>query len=484
MSHIRRALLTLAGSITGFIFFSEIPVFAASLQTGHDSNHELVFLWIAIMLVVAKLWSFVEKFSIPNVLGELITGIIFGNLFLLGINFFEPIKTNDIFFFLAQLGSVILLFQVGLESNLTKMMNTGGRSLMIAAVGVIAPLVFGSLIVVPYFFPGSNLAQMLFFGAALTATSVGITARVFQEFGQLQSKSAQLVLGAAVIDDILGLTLLSVVSSIATTGSFESSELGLILFKTILFIFGSIILGQLLAPVIGKLLSHINTGTGMKFTIAISFGLVFAYIASIMGLEPIIGAFAGGLVLDPVHFRYFKDIEVIQDVKHVLSECNKESKTKVMACIEPHARKQIEEIIQPVSLFLVPLFFIYTGLQVNLTAFADLRIIGISLIVTIGAVITKMMAAMFAPKGSRLIVGLGMVPRGEVSLIFATVGQSLGVLTPDIFAVVVLVVVLTTLITPVLIGMNLSKKEPRQQSARLRSWRKRLRLALHKIHIV
>jgi Kef-type K+ transport system membrane component KefB len=460
----------------------EIPVYAAGGANAHD--HSLVFLWIAIMLVAAKLWSFAEKYSIPNVLGELLTGIIFGNLFLFGISFFEPIKTDDIFMFLAQLGAVILLFQVGLESNLSKLMKCGGRSLLIATVGVIAPFVFG-MAIIPVFFPGGSLVHMLFFGAALTATSVGITARVFQEFGKLQSSGAQLVLGAAVLDDVLGLTLLAIVSSVATSGSFAVTELAMILFKTVVFIVGSILLGQLIAPYIGKAFSRINTGTGMKFTMAVSFGLFFAYVAQAMGLEPIIGAFAAGLVLDPVHFKYFKDVEVIQDVKNALDTCKDESRQRVLACIEPHAHKQIEEIIEPVSLFLVPLFFIYTGFQVQLATFADIRIILIALVVTLGAVITKMVSGVFAPKGDKLLVGLGMVPRGEVGLIFATIGQSLGVLSPDMFAVVVLVVVLTTFITPVLIGIQLrgeSEKLERHYNSIMRSWRKRLRVAVHKFN--
>ena len=174
------------------------------------------FLWIAVILIIAKTSSFIERIGQPPVLGELIAGVVVGNLALLGINVFEPIKRDPIIAFLAELGVVILLFQIGLESNIQKMRAVGMRAFLVAIVGVIAPFILGTYVAGPLLLPSLNFNAYLFLGATLTATSVGITARVFRDLGKLQTKEAQIVLGAAVIDDVLGLVILGVISAIFT----------------------------------------------------------------------------------------------------------------------------------------------------------------------------------------------------------------------------------------------------------------------------
>ena len=259
--------------IFGFTIYS-FSFASESVEVSHGPG--ITLLWIAVILIAAKLSGLVEKIGQPGVLGELLIGVLIGNLVLFGINTFEPIKTDFVVSFLAQLGVIILLFQIGLESNIAKMKKVGLRAGLVAIIGVVLPFIAGAYIVGPWLLPGLSQNAYLFLGATLTATSVGITARVFKDLKKLGTTEAQIVLGAAVIDDVLGLIILAVVSAIATAGSVSAGTVSIITLKAILFLAGAIIIGQLAAKNFGKFFSKINTGTGMKFTFALAFCLVFA----------------------------------------------------------------------------------------------------------------------------------------------------------------------------------------------------------------
>lgn len=441
------------------------PIFAATEEAAahsSDGGHgafAITFLWIAVILIAAKVSGLVERFGQPSVLGELLIGVVLGNLVLIGINVFEPIKTDSIIAFLAELGVVILLFQIGLESNLSEMKKVGVRAGLVAIVGVVVPFVAGTYIVGPLILPGLSSNAYLFLGAALTATSVGITARVFKDLGKLRISEAKIVLGAAVIDDVLGLIILAVVSALVVTGAVSVGIISMIVAKSILFLVGAIVLGQLLAPQIGRFLAKIQTGSGMKFTLVIAFGLIFAYLAQLIGLAPIIGAFAAGLVLDPVHFRFFKDPEIIDEVREALVSLKVKAEHKIMARLRYHAHRHIEELVEPVGLFLVPIFFVYTGINVDLTTLANPTVIIAGLAITVVAFIGKMVSGLVAGKVNKLIVGVAMAPRGEVGLIFATIGRQLGVVSDEVFSVIIIMVILTTLLTPPVLAVLLKKAE-------------------------
>lgn len=429
---------------------------SAAEGAGHGGAAE-TFLWIAIILVAAKLSSLIERWGQPAVLGELLVGVVLGNLVLLGFHFFEPIKTNEIIKFLAELGVVILLFQIGLESNIAKMSKVGGRALLVAVVGVIAPFALGTYLVGPWLLPGLTQNAYLFLGATLTATSVGITARVFKDLGKLNIREAQIILGAAVIDDVLGLIILAVVSALATLGAVSIGAISWIVAKAILFLVGAIVIGQFSAPQIGKFFSKIHTGVAMKFTIAVSFGLTFAWAAGAIGLAPIIGAFAAGLVLDPVHFRFFMNHRVIDEVSAAVEQADPVTKEKVGRIIEHHGHRHIEDLLDPIGHFLIPIFFVVTGMATNLKVLFDVKILLVALGITVAAFAGKYVSGFFAGRVNKSLVGFGMVPRGEVGLIFATIGLSLGVVSEEVFSVIVIMVILTTLLTPPILGVILRK---------------------------
>jgi len=420
----------------------------------------ITLLWIAFILIAAKISGLVEKFGQPAVLGELLIGVAIGNVVLFGISIFEPIKTDSIVAFLAQLGVIILLFQIGLESNITKMRQVGLPAFMVAIVGVVVPFVLGTYVVGPYLLPGLSDNAYLFLGATLTATSVGITARVFKDLGKLQMREAQIVLGAAVIDDVLGLIILAVVSAIVTFGAASLGTISVITAKAVFFLVGAIVIGQVSAPHIGRFFSRISSGTGMKFTFAISFCLLLAYLAELIGLAPIVGAFAAGLVLDAVHFRHFRSPKVVEDVEEAIQGFEPKQKARILKAVEPHVHKHVEDLIEPVGHFLVPIFFVATGINVRLETLFDVKTLMLALGLTLVAFIGKVVAGYAAGKGvNKLLIGVGMIPRGEVGLIFASIGRSLGVVNDSIYSIIVIMVILSTLLTPPVLAWLLKRQD-------------------------
>jgi Kef-type K+ transport system membrane component KefB len=458
--------LTFISILIGLVIVMVPPVVQAASEGGEGGHGGagITFLLIAMLLLAAKFSSLIERFGQPAVLGELVVGVILGNLGLLGLHFFEPAKTDPIINFLAQLGVVILLFQIGLESKIEEMRQVGVRAGLVAVVGVVAPFVLGTYVVGPLLLPGLSGNAYLFLGAALTATSVGITARVFRDLGKLQSPEAKIVLGAAVIDDVLGLIVLAVVSAIVTSGAVSLATVSWIFAKSVLFLVGAIGVGHLLAPRIGKIFSRINAGIGMKFALVISFCLIFAYLAELIGLAAIVGAFAAGLVLEPVHFRNFKDPDIFDDILKSLRYSDPDEIVSILEVMDDHSERHTEDLIEPVGHFFVPLFFVITGMAVQLETLLDPSILLVALGVTIFAFASKLVAGLVAGPVQKSLVGWGMVPRGEVGLIFATIGRSLGVVSAEVFSVIVIMVILTTLLTPPVLSSLIKRTGDRSQS--------------------
>ncbi len=440
------------------------PVTAFGAEAGHRTVGP-TFLAIAVLLLVARCASLIERWKQPAVLGELVAGVLLGNLALVGITAFEPMRHDEILKFLAELGVGILLFTIGLESNVKRMRRVGLRALAVATVGVVAPFILGTWVVGPIVLPGLSSNTYLFLGAALTATSVGITARVFKDLGRLGTPEAQIVLGAAVIDDVMGLVILAVVSAIVTSGSVSLVTIALIAGKALAFLTGAIVLGQLLAPRLGWLLSRVNSGPGMKLTLAFGFFLIVAWIAEQIGLAPIVGAFAAGLVLDPVHFRHFDDPAIIRELRQISEHAAPTTKEKLRTAVRHYAHRHVEDLIEPIGAIFVPLFFVMTGMNVRLETLADPSILGVALVITALAFVTKLVAGVVAGPVNKWQVAWGMVPRGEVGLIFAAIGRQLGVIDERLFSIIVVMVILTTLLTPPILATILRRSQNNTSTA-------------------
>ena len=428
----------------GALFLSAGAPAAFAAGGGEHGLDPLVLLWIALILLVAKVGGEVfTKFNQPAVLGELVGGILIGSLPLVGLTAIEPLKTNEIISALAEIGVIILLFEVGLESNLAEMRKVGLSSLAVAALGVVVPFFLGWG-AARYFLPGQPTLAHIFIGATLCATSVGITARVLKDIGRLRTREARIILGAAVIDDILGLLVLAVVAgAIRATSAGEEmaiAEVGLIAAKSVIFLVGAILAGRLVVPYLFRSASRMEA-RGVLVSLAVAFCFLLAWASSMMGLAPIVGAFAAGLVLDEIQFEGFVQ----------------------------RGEQRLHELLAPVSSLLVPIFFVLMGLRVDVSVFGRVEVLGFATVLTVVAVIGKQVCSLgvFERDVNRLAVGLGMIPRGEVGLIFVGIGATLmlpradGTVEPVIdsstFGAVVIMVVVTTVVTPPLLKWALSR---------------------------
>src|SRR5215510_7385009 len=423
--------------------FSALPALAAAQPheaTGaHADPVAAVVLALAVILAVAKLGGHLAvRFHQPAVLGELVAGVVLGSLDLAGIGWFRTIEADATVETLARLGVVILLFEVGLESTVQDMLKVGLTSVLVAVLGVLAPFAFGWG-VGAWMFPEKSPYVHAFLGATLTATSVGITARVLQDLHRSQSPEARVILGAAVIDDVLGLVILAVVAGAIGAadrgGSLSYANIAFTLGKAVAFLFGALILGVYLSPRLFNLASRLS-GQGVLLVTALVFCFVLAYLSSIIGLAPIVGGYAAGLILEDAHFRPFAS----------------------------RGERQLEHLVHPLSTFLVPVFFVVMGMRVDLTAFARMDVLGLAALLTVAAMIGKQACALGAIGRplNRLSIGIGMMPRGEVGLIFANIGLGLSlaghpIVDEAIFSAVVIMVIVTTMATPPLLKWSLAR---------------------------
>ncbi|NJD26339.1 MAG: cation:proton antiporter [Betaproteobacteria bacterium] len=432
-----------------------------ALAAGSDVIGENL-LWLAIIILAARLFApLAQRVGFPAVLGELLLGVVLGNLGLLGFHYFDSIAADPIIKFMAELGVIILLLQIGLETRLADLARVGIKATAVGAIGIAIPFALGAFAVGPLLLPGKEFNAYLFLGATLAATSVGITGRVFRDLGKLKMPEAQIVLGAAVIDDVLGLVILAVVSSLVQAGTVSVGQVAMIIIEAVAFLGGSIAIGRAVAPALLRWLSRLDSSQTMLFSVVLVAGLFLAWLAHAIGLAPIIGAFAAGLLFEPVFLKHFETPKVVQEIQPLLpAAVDSERMQKISAVLERHTHHQHEHMIEPIGYFFVPVFFVLTGMQVDLSTLSDPKTVAIAVGITAAAVVGKIAAGFAAGKGMNpWLVGWGMVPRGEVGLIFAMVGKQLGVMSESMFSVIVIMVILTTLITPPILTVLLRRQK-------------------------
>lgn len=330
---------------------------------------------------------------------------------------------------LSRIGVIVLLFLVGLETSVHEMRKVGLAAFLVAVIGVVSPFLL-ALGVMALMMPEAPLAKDIFIGAILTATSVGITARVFRDLKQAHRTEARIILGAAVIDDVLGLMILAVVSGLVVQGSISLGVLTAITVKAVLFLVVSIGLGMWITPRLVRRLARLEI-ENLKLLFALGFAFVLSWLANWVGLATIVGAFAAGLVLE----EFF------------LNELRGHS---------------LRDLLSPLESLIVPVFFVLMGMQVKLETFLDRDVVFFAAALTVAAILGKLVAGLGCGRGlDRLSIGVGMMPRGEVGLIFASIGRGLGVVSDAVFSAVVLMVMVTTLLTPPLLKITLERSERR-----------------------
>jgi Kef-type K+ transport system membrane component KefB len=379
------------------------------------------FLVLAAILVAAKLLGeLAERIGQPAVLGELVAGVLLGAS-ALGVVPADGTEA-ELIRVLAELGVLLLLFEIGLETDLREMFRVGPASLSVATVGVVLPFALGYL----YWRYGSQAmtggdltTAAIFIGATLTATSVGITARVLSDLGRMNTPEARIVIGAAVIDDVLGLVILSVVTGVASGDAVSLAGVLRTLAVAAGFLVVAVLVGRFAVPRLFDLVVRMRVRF-VLLVFAVAFALGLAALADLAGSALIIGSFAAGLILSGTN-----------------------------------QFDTIEHEVRPVASIFTPIFFVSVGSSVNLSllnpasaeARATLLIAGV---VTVLAVLGKVAAGWAAPweRFRRIVVGVGMVPRGEVGLIFADIGRRAGVLSEEMFGAVLLMIMATTFVAP------------------------------------
>ncbi|MFZ4507928.1 MAG: cation:proton antiporter [Fimbriimonas sp.] len=374
-------------------------------------THDLL-LQLAVILAGAKLLGEVAERYLgqPAVLAEIIAGV------LLGTSVFHIVDgKNEVLLGIAEIGAVLLLFEVGLECDIDELFKVGGSALWVAIAGVIAPFGLGYLVAMA---SGLNPLEGLFCGAALTATSVGITARVFTDLATLHTREARIVLGAAVADDVIGLIILAAVSGLAATKTLSWTSVGWVTLAALAFLVGAIVIGLRASPYIIKWARAMRTRAAVS-SAAVVLCLLLASVAQLAGLAPIVGAFACGLVL-----------------------------------VKTEQKIHFEEKVRSIADLFVPVFFVMMGARMDLGSIdAGALRLGLGLFAV--AVIGKVLGGLTVPGQGiqRWVVAVGMIPRGEVGLIFASIGLSRNIVNQGDYAAIVFVVVATTFITPPLLKL-------------------------------
>jgi Kef-type K+ transport system membrane component KefB len=404
---------------------------AAGQGDGHGGDGvAAVVLSLALILVAAKVGGELAiRVGQPSVLGELLVGVVLGNLGVVGYHGLDALATDPALDLLAKIGVLLLLFEVGLESTVGQMRTVGLSAVLVAVIGVIVPFALGWG-AGAWLLPQASPYAHAFLGATLTATSVGITARVLKDLGRSQTGEARVILGAAVVDDVLGLVILAVVSGVigsANSGvAMSYADIAAIVAKAAVFLIGSTLIGTRLSPRFFGWASRFQAH-GVLLAVGLAFCFFLSWLAAWMGLAPIVGAFAAGLILERVHYRDFTD----------------------------RGEHGLEELVHPISSFLVPVFFVLMGVRTNLRTFLEPGVAVLALVLIVAAVLGKQACSLgVVTKGvDRVTVGVGMIPRGEVGLIFANIGLSLEingtrVIDQSEFSALVAMVIFTTLVTP------------------------------------
>ena len=459
---------------------------AGTMNSDHGDPIAPVILGVTGILFVAILGRFAaRKFGQPSVLGELMMGVLLGNVgYFFGLDLIivlregsavfdmlslvlqgEPMDaaaetafgkaeagrvleilqgpeggmllqvahTVDVF---SRYGVIFLLFLVGLESSVEEMRTVGPESLRVAIAGVLLPLLLG-FAATRFLMPELSVNTDLFVAATLGATSVGISARVLMDMRAQHSREGHIILGAAVIDDILGLLMLAVVSGIIVSGGVEVTNILVIVALAIIFLGGAIYLGPFILRFAIRVLGRLDIVEAKMFT-SFLFVMVLAWLANLVGLATIVGAFTAGLIL---HDGYFKHLP------------------------RPENHLTIKDLITPLEVILVPIFFVFMGIQVKLETFLDWQVAVLAAGLLLAAVIGKVASGWAAGRGNApWVIGFGMMPRGEVGLIFASIGKSLGVIGDELFSAVVLMVIVTTLAAPPLLKFSIQRRGEKIES--------------------
>ena len=411
-----------------------------------------VLFTLAVVFILARVGSMIfARFGLPGLIGEILVGVLIANVAggtfmtdVLDIDELDPDSCYDVIYIFAELGVMFLLFSVGLETKVKDLLGSGKAAFLCALLGVILPFVAGLGLILAM--GGYDLNAAMFMGAAMVATSVGITARIIKDMKLMDVKESRIIIAAAVIDDVLGMVVLAIVQGMSSAeGELNFVDLSIVIIKAVVFVLAAIAVAKWVVPKIYELFDKRNRriiASGKvpyltnKLILAIIVCLGMAYLAEYIGLAAIIGAFLAGMMFADYAWEW-----------------------------------ELEHKVEAITSFMISFFFVYVGLKVNLESMMSTEVLIIACVVILLALITKYLGCGLGArlgdktvdKSSFNIIGVGMMPRGEVGIIIASIGHTtlvggIPILSDELYAVVVLMSVATTIIAPPILSSLFKKK--------------------------
>jgi Kef-type K+ transport system membrane component KefB len=444
---------------TRWFFFAILLLsvrFCFAATTGDSGDYDpVIFLWLVIFIFLSRSFSVVKKIGLPIVVGEILAGIILGDLHMFGINFIQNAENNVVIKFIAELGAIILMFEIGIESKFSDLRRNFKTGVKLAVTGSIFTFSAGYLIS-RYVIPHSNISLDLLIGTICAATATGISAKAFKDMRILGTKEVKIVLVASVIDELVSIIAFAIISAMVMENAFNLMNLSLSILQVVGFFIFTIIFGRWIAPWITTWSTKIHAGINMKVGVLFVICLFFAWLAHVMGLATVVGAFIAGLILDEMYFKSFSKSSFFRHLRGIASQIQDEKlRDHLHQTISTQEERTLEELLKPISHIFVPVFFIYIGMMLDISALFNYRTLFITMALVIASFIGRIISG-YLVRGknlNKLIIGLGMTPIGEAGLIFAMFGKNLGLINNTVFTSVVSALVIAAITTPILIKL-------------------------------
>lgn len=423
----------------------------------HNANNigydPVILLWLVLFIFLSRSLSIVKKFGLPLVVGEILSGIILGELHVFNINLFYNAENDPIIRFLAEFGAIILMFEIGIESKFSDLKKNFKSGIKIAISGTILTFL-GGFFIAKFLIQNSSLSLQLLLGVITAATATGISAKTFKEMGIIKSKEVQIVLVASILDELISIFCFGIISAMIIESAFNLSIFAFTFFQAVAFFVFAAIFGNWITPLLTTWSIKIHAGINMKIGVLLTICFLFSWVAHKLGLATVVGAFVGGLILDQVYFKSFSRSNFFRQLWFLKSQItDTQLKYEFTQLITGQEEKTLEELLKPISHVFVPVFFIYIGLLLDIHQLFTQT----TLIITIALLTTSFIGRIlsgFLIKGqniNKLILGLGMTPIGEAGLIFAMFGKVSGIIDDVELSAIVSAVVIAAILTPILI---------------------------------
>lgn len=417
-----------------------------------------IYLWFTLAIMMSRGLAIVKKIGLPIVTSEILAGIVLGNLHFFGIYTFTGMENNEIVRFLAEIGAMILMFEIGLQTQLEDITSKLTSGLKIALFGTVLTFV-GGYFITDLFYPQSSNGTKILLGLISAATATGISGKVFKDLKILNTVEVKTVLTASLIDEVLSILCFAVLSGVLISGKISLNQLMISATKTTGFFFLSITLGSRLTPLLTRYSIKIHAGISMKIGVLFMICTFYTWLAAELGLAPVIGAFIAGLIINPEYFKNFSQAKFLRDFKSIADHTSDENaRNQIIKTVTMYEIRSLDELIKPLSNIFVPFFFTYIGLIFHLDDLLDISVILVALALISVTLLGRIISGYSEHSHlNKFVIGLGMTPIGEAGLIFTITGSQLGLISDELISSIVLALVSITILAPVMLKFVVHK---------------------------